>query len=91
MLIESKNYIGKDVIFSGQYLETKEEGISQTFHSVLMYDQDSCCQVGIQFVLPEGKSYPQEKESVIIRGKLKKTEVNGMEYYFADCQDFESK
>lgn len=88
VLIEPEKYLGKQIKFRGQYFAVMEEGFSEPLHSVLIYDATACCQTGLQFMLPEGKAYPEEKTPIEISGVLSYKEVNGMDYFYVACEDF---
>lgn len=87
VLIESEKYLGKSMRFKGQYFYTEEESVGQKMHSVLIYDATACCQTGLQFELPEGKEYPEEKKEIEISGKFSYKEINSMDYYYVACDD----
>ena len=94
VLIDSQKYLGKTIRFKGQYFPTREESLGVTMHSVLIYDATACCQTGLQFELinseniDESELYPSVSENIEIFGKLRCKEINGMDYFYVECERF---
>lgn len=93
VLVNSQKYLGKTIRFKGQYFSTSEEALGVTMHSVLIYDATACCQTGLQFELKQKPGedvvkYPNPSQTIEIFGKLCYKDINGMDYYFVECDQF---
>ena len=73
-------YLGKVMKLGGMYYSNYIEELEQTYHFVLISDAAACCEQGLEFVLPEGQSYPEVGKEVEIVGTFADYLEDGMSF-----------
>lgn len=72
ILINPDEYAGKKIKVSGNYYTSLHEG--KRYFSVLVWDATGCCPAGLDFIPPEGLSYPEDfpkdDEKITVTGTL---------------------
>lgn len=60
MMIEPENYIGKTVKMEGQFVPYYDESTGNYYFACFISDATACCSQGIEFVLTDEYSYPDD-------------------------------
>ncbi|SFD03772.1 hypothetical protein [Butyrivibrio sp. YAB3001] len=63
MMINPENYIGKTVKMKGQFVPYLDESTGKYYFACFISDAMACCSQGIEFVLTEDYSYPDDYPS----------------------------
>ncbi|MCR4663266.1 MAG: hypothetical protein K5622_05205 [Endomicrobiaceae bacterium] len=76
-----KNYVGKEIILSGNFTRYCDEETNKVYYVCLIQDATACCMTGINFV-PDKKylypeDFPKENAKITIRGTLETFEEDG--------------
>ncbi|MCL1806847.1 MAG: hypothetical protein FWG31_04005 [Oscillospiraceae bacterium] len=78
ILQNSDDYLGKTIKIKGQYYSTYFEQTGLIHHFVMVGDEASCCQQGLEFIWKGG--YPEEEQTIDITGVLETYEAIGNIY-----------
>ncbi len=68
MISNPKDYEGKIIKINGAY--SKYEDDYNLFHHVIIEDATACCQQGLEILLKEGFTYPEENTKISIVGEF---------------------
>lgn len=60
MLCEPENYEGKIIKMDGTFSVFYDEGMGNTYYSCIIQDATACCSQGLEFVLKDSYSYPED-------------------------------
>ena len=92
MLVDPQKYDGKTAAISGQFYSEVYEGTR--YYSVIVWDATLCCPAGMDFIPPEGLSYPkdfpQDEQKITVYGtlELEDTTDGSQLYFIADKIEF---
>lgn len=79
------DYIGRTIALTGEYIRYEgnpdNPGGAQYYYTVSVSDATACCQLGLEFLLPEGVAYPSEGQTITIRGVYTPYDENGGAFY----------
>lgn len=79
MMNSPEDYIGREIIIEGQYMYVNEDG--KDYFACIVKDATACCAQGIEFILGNGKTYPddypEDGSQVKVRGIFQIYEENG--------------
>lgn len=64
MLITPDDYIGKTVKMKGQFAVYPNDNTGEEYFAVIIADATACCQQGLEFVLNDEYSYPDDYPEV---------------------------
>lgn len=84
MVTNGKDYEGKVIRMAGTLNEipVKERGVQvDTLYSCFVADAEGCCSQGVEFVLPEGGTYPPVGEKIIVEGVWNTYQLYGLDRY----------
>ena len=70
-------YEGKTIRIRGMFFKVYSESQDREYYSCVARDEQGCCIEGIEFVLPEGESYPEEGEDITVSGTYSLYEEDG--------------
>jgi hypothetical protein len=72
MMVSPDDYIGKTVKMEGQFVPYYDESTGNYYFACFISDATACCSQGIEFILTDDYSYPedypQEGESICVVG-----------------------
>lgn len=68
MMYPYENYLGQTVKIQGEYYFQEVPQNNMTYHFLLLMDDTNCCQGVMEFLLPEGASYPAMGTEIRIAG-----------------------
>jgi uncharacterized membrane protein YcgQ (UPF0703/DUF1980 family) len=84
MMVMPENYIGKTVKMRGDYAVYHDEATGNNYFACIIKDATACCANGIEFVLTDDYSYPQdypaEGEEITVVGTFDTYDENGSIY-----------
>ncbi len=84
MMVMPENYIGKTVKMRGDYAMYHDEATGNNYFACIIKDATACCANGIEFVLTDDYSYPQdypaEGEEITVVGTFDTYDENGSIY-----------
>ena len=84
MMVEPENYIGKTVKMCGDYDMFHDEASGINYFACIIRDATACCANGIEFVLTDDYSYPEDYpelgESITVLGVFDTYEEAGNRY-----------
>ncbi len=60
MMISPNNYIGKTVKMKGQFVPYYDESTGKYYFACFISDATACCSQGIEFILTDDYSYPED-------------------------------
>lgn len=90
MMMEPGDYLGKVIKMQGKYYAYYYEPSDKFFHCVLIEDAEACCQEGLEFMLPDTytfpEDYPEYGTEVVITGVFSAYEEEGFTYYYIDTE-----
>lgn len=84
MVTNGKDYEGKVIRMAGTVNEipVKVKGVQvDTLYSCFVADAEGCCAQGIEFVLPEGGSYPPVGKQITVEGVWNTYQLYGIDRY----------
>jgi len=91
MMYNPDEYIGKTVKATGLYYASYSEETDLYYHLVVVGDETSCCQQGLEFVLKGEHNYPddypKERTKIEVTGVFGSYEELGGTYYFLTADD----
>lgn len=90
MLVEPNKFMGKNIRLSGPYATSYDQNTKTTYHFVLVTDETSCCQQGMEFISPEGK-YPEEGALIDITGVFSTYMEEGNPYFYLAASNVTTK
>lgn len=70
MINYPENYVGKTVRMEGLLSAFHYESTGKDYYSCLIPDATACCSQGIEFVLKDGQSYPNDGDPIVVTGKF---------------------
>lgn len=65
-----QEYAGQTVKMKGAYMPFYSQQYDDTYHLMLSMDELMCCQGMVEFLLPEGRDYPEDGEEFMIFGEF---------------------
>lgn len=80
ILNHPQDYLGQTVRISGMFSSYYSKETDKTYYSVILTDQTACCSQGLEFVLKEGLSLPEENTMITVTGTLTSYLENDVEY-----------
>lgn len=60
MMVTPENYVGKTVKMDGIFASYHDESSDKYYFACIISDATACCSQGIEFVLTDGYSYPDD-------------------------------
>ena len=60
MMTSPEDYLGKTIRARGNYAPQYFEGTDQYYHYVTVDDAAACCQQGLEFILNDDRTYPED-------------------------------
>ena len=60
MMLTPQDYVGKTVKMEGIYAFSKDDATGQLYHACIIQDATACCAQGIEFVLTDEYTYPDD-------------------------------
>lgn len=60
MIVSPGDYIGKTVKMEGMFASYHDESTGNTYFACIVTDAAACCSQGIEFILTEDYSYPED-------------------------------
>ncbi len=64
MMISPENYIGKTVKMAGSFAIYHDEATDNYYFACIIYDATACCSQGIEFILTDDYTYPDDYPEV---------------------------
>lgn len=83
-----QNYIGQTVKIQGEYYQQYVPENNATYHLLLLMDDTNCCQGVIEFILPQGVSYPTHGSEIMIAGEYSLIEDEFGEFPILKVTDY---
>lgn len=84
LMCDPEPYMGKVIKIAGQYNGFRDEVSGNVYHACVIPDATACCTQGIEFVRPDGYSwpadYPENGTGIVVTGRLEKYEEDGLMY-----------
>ncbi|MBR0385045.1 MAG: hypothetical protein IJI05_00690 [Erysipelotrichaceae bacterium] len=68
MMATPDNFADKVVRFSGYFLQSRDASSDKVYNCCIVPDALACCAEGLEFVLLDGYSYPEEGQDIMITG-----------------------
>lgn len=72
MMVYPENYKGKTIKMKGQFVPCYDEGTGKYYFACFISDATACCSQGIEFILTDDYSYPddypQEGDTICVTG-----------------------
>ena len=91
ILTNPENYTGKTIKMSGPYYAFYDAGTNRTVHYVAVEEADGCCMRGLEFVLGDGFTYPDdypgEPARIEVNGIFKSYQKEVATYYYLAVDD----
>ena len=82
MMIEPDSYVGKKIKMAGTF--AVYQGETQNYYACLIKDATACCSQGIEFVLTEERSFPDEYpdlgDEITVTGVFETYEEDSIKY-----------
>lgn len=75
-----QDYAGKTVRVKGSFGTLHSEAMDRYYYSCDVKDQDGCCTESMEFILPEGVSYPNRGDKIVVSGTYELYEEDGCIY-----------
>ena len=80
MLIEPESYLGKEITMDGTCFVYYDEENDKYYYSCIIQDATACCSQGIEFVLEDETEYPNDGDSIRVKGFFNTYEEDGYMY-----------
>ena len=80
MTLAPENYVGATVTVRGQCASSYYPVTGLTYYSVLVTDAKSCCNQGIEYLLPDG-AYPADGTEITVSGEFETYNEYGISYF----------
>ncbi len=84
LMCDPEPYMGKIIKMSGYYTSFPDTERGIVYHACFLPDATACCTQGIEFVRPDGYSwpedYPEENTEIVVSGCLESYEEDGQIY-----------
>lgn len=84
MMMAPLEYKGKTIKISGNCNIYEDQDTGKKYYACIVQDATQCCSQGLEFVLDEEKysekDYPENGESITIKGEFSTYKENGNEY-----------
>lgn len=81
---EPEKYISKTIKMSGEFAIYEDLSNNITYYGCLVMDDEGCCIMGMDFILEDGKNYPDDYPKIgdvfTIEGELQIYEEDGYTY-----------
>ena len=91
IMTKPDKYLGKTIKISGAYYTSHYEETGRYYHYIIILDEASCCQTGLEFVWSGEHAYPEDfpKELAMIEivGALNEYDEFGKTYYYLAVDD----
>ncbi len=75
------DYIGKTIRMRGLCMSAYYEPTNMTYYSIVIQDATACCAQGIEYVLPDGQSYPADGGEATVTGRFESYDEEGTTWY----------
>ena len=75
-----QDYEGKTVRVKGFFGTLHSEAMDRYYYSCDVKDKDGCCTESMEFILPEGVTYPNRGDEIIVSGTYELYEEDGCIY-----------
>ncbi len=84
MMLTPEEYTGKIVKMAGSYTEFYDESTGKRYHACIIQDATACCAQGIEFLLTDDYSYPddypKDGDEICVTGTFETYHENGYTY-----------
>ena len=85
ILVNPAQYVGRGIRVEGRYYSAMTSDGAERVHMVLVYDSAACCELGVEFQLPQGMDYPQPGETVLVSGTFRTLIYNGNPFGYIEA------
>lgn len=86
IMVEPEKYYGQTLKVDGFFDTTTDERIGSRYYFVVIPDATACCSQGLEFMLDDSKTYPDDypetAADIEVKGTLDRYEEEGYMYYY---------
>ena len=87
VLVNPGQYVGRGIRVEGTYYTAMTSDGGERVHMLLVYDSAACCELGVEFQLPQGMAYPQPGDTVQVEGTFRTMLYNGNPFGYIEATD----
>ena len=81
IMTDPEEYVGQTIRMEGQCLSAYYEPTKTTYYSIVVQDATACCAQGIEYILPDGQSYPADGGEATVVGRFEAYDEEGTVWY----------
>ncbi len=81
MLNTPENYMGKSVCMDGLFTSYLDPENGRYYYACIVQDATACCAQGIEYVLTDGQTYPEDGGNATVTGRFEPYDEEGTTWY----------
>ena len=81
IMMAPEDYVGKIIRMEGQCVSSYYEPTDATYYSIIIQDATACCAQGIEYVLTDGQTYPEDGGNATVTGRFEPYDEEGTTWY----------
>ena len=81
IMMAPEDYVGKIIRMEGQCVSAYYEPTDATYYSIIIQDATACCAQGIEYVLTDGQTYPEDGGNATVTGRFEPYDEEGTTWY----------
>ena len=81
IMMAPEDYVGKVIRMNGECVSAYYEPTDATYYSIIIQDATACCAQGIEYVLTDGQTYPEDGGNATVTGRFEPYDEEGTTWY----------
>ena len=81
IMMAPDDYVGKVIRMNGECVSAYYEPTDATYYSIIIQDATACCAQGIEYVLTDGQTYPDDGGNATVTGRFEPYDEEGTTWY----------